>query len=100
MVFSSALRGAGDTRFVMLATLGLAVSVMLIPTFVGIVIVQCGILSAWWFITGYVTSLGTVFFARFRAGVWRTMRVIEPMAAEIELPQTTTPLLAVEPVNS
>jgi MATE family multidrug resistance protein len=83
LVLSSALRGAGDTRFVSLATLALAWGVMVVPTLVarryGL-----GLKWTWIFATGYLIILTAVLVWRYRQGKWRSMRVIEaaPMVEE------------------
>jgi MATE family multidrug resistance protein len=90
-IFSSALRGAGDTRFVMTATLALALGVMVVPSFVAIDVLEGSIITAWWFVTGYVLALCAAFFARFQAGAWRSMRVIEPLAITDVEPSDVAP---------
>ncbi len=75
--FAFALRGAGDTRFVTLATFCLAWPIMVVPTFL---VVRAGgsIYWAWWFVTAHIFAMGVCFTLRFRTGKWKTMRVIEP----------------------
>jgi MATE family multidrug resistance protein len=76
ITFSFALRGAGDTRFVTLMVLVLAWPLMVFPTwltwFFG-----AGLEWPWLALTIYVIALGIMFIARFRAGKWKKMRVIE-----------------------
>ncbi len=77
VTFSFALRGAGDTRFVTLATFCLAWPIMVLPTYL---VVQAGgsIYWTWWFATAHIVAMAGCFFWRFRNGKWKTMRVIEP----------------------
>ena len=77
VTFAFALRGAGDTRFVTLATFCLAWPVMVLPTYL---VVRAGgsVYWAWWFATAHIFAMATCFYLRFRAGKWKTMRVIEP----------------------
>jgi MATE family, multidrug efflux pump len=77
VTFSFALRGAGDTRFVTLATFCLAWPVMVLPTYL---VVRAGghVNWAWWFATAHIFAMSACFFLRFRAGKWKAMRVIEP----------------------
>ncbi len=77
MVFSGAIKGAGDTRFVMMTTLTLSVLVLLTPSFVILFWLDGGIYSMWLTVTAYVCGLCLVFYWRFRSGVWQQMRVIE-----------------------
>jgi MATE family multidrug resistance protein len=84
-----ALRGAGDTRFIMLAT-----------SLISIVSVTLGWICEdnfqwrengvalwgwWWILTGWIFALGLVYFLRFIGGKWQQMRVIEPEIEASEL---------------
>jgi MATE family multidrug resistance protein len=77
LTFAFALRGAGDTRFVTAATFCLAWPLMVIPTYL---VVQAGgsVYWTWWFATAHIFAMAVCFYFRFRAGKWKTMRVIEP----------------------
>ena len=77
IVFGSALRGAGDTRFVMLCSFGCSWIVMVIPTLVGVNYFDWGLLSVWSACTANVIIAGLAFGLRFQQGKWRAMRVIE-----------------------
>jgi MATE family multidrug resistance protein len=81
MVFSGAIKGAGDTRFVMLTTLVLSVTLLLLPSFITLFWLDGGIYAMWLTVTAYVCGLCLVFYWRFRMGKWREMRVIETAAA-------------------
>lgn len=80
VVFVGAIKGAGDTWFVLLAT-------SLVSTFA----VTAGLalesslgnsLLLWWYvIAGWVTTMGIVFGGRFLTGGWTTKRVIEDAEA-------------------
>jgi MATE family multidrug resistance protein len=77
VVFMSAIRGAGDTRFV----LGTALCTSFIPlslAWIGIHHWSLGLIWCWSLITFWVLSAGFIYLARFLSGKWRTMRVIEP----------------------
>ncbi len=80
LVFSSALRGAGDTRFVTAAALTVSWLVLVLPTWAACTY-GWGLLWAWSFASAYIVVLAVVFFLRFRQGAWRSMRVIEPKLA-------------------
>src|SRR5262245_17407022 len=77
LTFAFALRGAGDTRFVTLATFCLAWPVMVLPTYL---VVSSGgsVYWAWWFATAHIFAMAACFYLRFRTGKWKSMRVIEP----------------------
>ena len=77
IVFSFAIRGAGDTRFALLFSCVIAWTVMVLPTWVSIKWFGGGLHACWWFCTIYIIVLGIGFFARFQAGHWKKMRVIE-----------------------
>jgi MATE family multidrug resistance protein len=77
VTFSFALRGAGDTRFVTAVTFCLAWPIMVLPTFL---VVRAGgsVYWTWWFATAHIFAMAGCFYLRFRAGKWKSMRVIEP----------------------
>jgi MATE family multidrug resistance protein len=78
LIFSSALKGAGDTLFVMLLSTSFSVVLMLLP-----VIFFClrpgglGVIGAWTFVTLLVIVLSGAFLLRYLRGHWQKMRVIE-----------------------
>jgi MATE family multidrug resistance protein len=79
IIFSAALKGAGDTRFVMYISLVLNWVIMVIPSWAAVTFLQgsARLYGAWLGLTGYVCALAILFFLRFLAGKWKTMRVIE-----------------------
>jgi MATE family multidrug resistance protein len=99
IVFLGALRGAGDTRFILLNAC--AVSALAILT--GSLCeshfqwAEYGwqLWGWWWVLTGWIFTLGMVYLARFVQGKWRTMRVIEP-----ELPDLAAAQPRMEPCES
>lgn len=76
LVFGFALKGAGDTRFVTLASVGLAWLLMGLPCWAAWKY-GWGIYWAWTFASAYIVVLAGVLLWRFRGGQWKTMRVIE-----------------------
>ncbi len=77
IVFCSAIKGAGDTRYVMLITVILSVFLFIIPVYLTVVVFEFGLMIAWVFATAYIILLGLIFYLRFLGGKWKTMRVIE-----------------------
>lgn len=77
IIFASALKGAGDTRFVMYMLTSVSTLVLIIPSYVVIVVFNQGIYVAWGIATAYVIILGVAFLVRYRGGKWKTMSVIE-----------------------
>jgi MATE family multidrug resistance protein len=82
IVLIGALRGAGDTKFIMLAT-----------SLISIISIAVGwtceeyfhwrasgiaLWGWWWILTAWVLALGVVYMLRFIGGKWKSMRVIEP----------------------
>jgi len=76
ILFSAAIKGAGDTWFVLGNTFVAAASAVLI----GLVGTRLGGGLIWWWIviTGWLCLLGVTFVARFLQGKWQQMRIIEP----------------------
>jgi MATE family multidrug resistance protein len=79
LIFSAAVKGAGDTRFVMYMSVGLSWIVLIIPSYLAIRFAEGvrGLYWAWAAATAYVCLLAVAFMLRFIAGKWKTMRVIE-----------------------
>jgi multidrug resistance protein, MATE family len=77
IIFCSAIKGAGDTRYVMLITVILSVFVFIVPVYLAVVVFEFGLMIAWVFATTYIIILGFIFYLRFLGGKWKTMRVIE-----------------------
>jgi MATE family multidrug resistance protein len=82
LVHAAGLRGAGDTVYPMALTLVLAWGAMLLPAWVGCVVMGAGAYFAWTTASLYVLLLGLLMRRRFRTGRWKSMRVIEPAPLE------------------
>ena len=93
IIFSAALKGAGDTRFVMVITIALGWVIMVLPSYLAVKY-DYGIYMAWSFATVYVCSLALVFFFRFLSGKWKDMRVIE--SVPLKSPAGTTQMPTVD----
>lgn len=75
MVFSGGLRGAGDTRYVMINTLIGVWGIRLLGTYILIDFFGFGLLGAW---IGMVADLfvrGTLNALRFRSGKWKYIKI-------------------------
>lgn len=77
MVFSGALKGAGDTRFLMIAVGICSPLVFLLPVYFGIVHWHISVTSAWLWVLIYVIALFLLSAWRYRLGKWQNMLVIE-----------------------
>jgi MATE family multidrug resistance protein len=77
IIFSCAIRGAGDTRFPFLFSVISSWTIMVLPT---VLVVRSGstsVMIPWLACTAYIGILGLGLFARFLQGRWQSMRVIE-----------------------
>jgi multidrug resistance protein, MATE family len=93
VVFSSAIKGAGDTRFVLITTLCMS-PLPVLATLLGIEVFGLGLYWSWTAITSWLCALGIIYIIRFRQGRWRTMRVIEHAADEPDRPTAEDSLAA------
>jgi MATE family multidrug resistance protein len=74
IIFLTTLQSAGDTRWTFFAAgIGHA---LFIAALTGADTLKAGIFTEWAFATAFVILQGLVWLARFRAGKWRSMRVI------------------------
>jgi MATE family multidrug resistance protein len=78
VMFAAGLRGAGDTRYPLALTLILAWVAMLVPAWIACVKLGAGVYAAWTAASAYVFFLGLLLLRRFRAGRWRSLRIVEP----------------------
>ncbi|AQT68018.1 Multidrug-efflux transporter [Anaerohalosphaera lusitana] len=95
MMFSSALKGAGDTRFVMISSVSLGYLLMAIPAWIA-VRAGAGIYTLWALSTLYMLTIACVYFTRFILGKWKTMRVIESAP---NAPPANAPSLPVDDIE-
>ncbi len=77
LIISGALKGAGDTRFVMYYSIAVAWGFWLTGEAVILFWLKRGILAAWMWMTVYVVVLAAGFLWRYRQGRWKTIDVIE-----------------------
>jgi MATE family multidrug resistance protein len=76
VVFSGALRGAGDTKWVMIIS-GALHWVMAIGAFIFIRILVLPPVLVWLFFITFVISMGVSMFFRHRNGAWQKLRIVE-----------------------
>ena len=77
VVFGSAIRGAGDTRFSLLLTLAVNWLLMAIPLAVLAYSGRNTLMISWSLITVTIGAQGVGFLLRFLYGPWRTMSVLD-----------------------
>ncbi|OHB56965.1 MAG: hypothetical protein A2Y07_10670 [Planctomycetes bacterium GWF2_50_10] len=85
LIFSAAVKGAGDTRFVMWASVFLSWILLVIPAYIlsQIFTGTKALYLIWICAAAYVCVLAVVFLFRFIGGKWKSMRVIEPIAPKM-----------------
>jgi len=88
LIFCSALKGAGDTRFILGTTMVMS-PMPVVAGWIGIRYFDLGLIWCWVVITAWISSLGVVYWLRFLQGRWQQMRVIEPDAFEADEDQPT-----------
>ncbi|QDU45031.1 Multidrug resistance protein NorM [Symmachiella dynata] len=81
IVFASAIRGAGDTRFCLLFTFFSSLSLMVIPAFLVLRVYHLGLYAAWACVMIYIVFLSFGFLLRFLTGQWKSMSVINETPA-------------------
>ena len=81
VILISALQGAGDTRWTLIAT------VLVYGLFLGGLIVidrlKLGLYALWIMATAVVMGMALTWLVRFIGGKWKSMRVIEPAPADL-----------------
>jgi MATE family multidrug resistance protein len=82
IIFSGALKGAGDTRFAMWAQIVLAWIFFVPPVYVIVEYLDLGLFAAWSWGLVYVILLGAVFWARFHSGYWKGIQMIKTGSTE------------------
>lgn len=83
LIFSSALKGAGDTRFIMYYSSILGFLFLAMPPYLILLTGKGNIYVAWIFLSLFCTFSGLGFLWRFQKGKWKNMRVIEESKAAV-----------------
>lgn len=76
IVYTGALKGAGDTRFAMWAQIVVAWIFFVPPVYLMIVHFNMGLYSAWSWLVVYVVIIAIIFHLRFRSGYWKNIKII------------------------
>jgi MATE family multidrug resistance protein len=76
IVFAGALRGAGDTKWVMIIS-GILHWVMAVGAFLLIRVLALPPVGVWIFFIGFVISLGVAMYLRFRHSGWERLHLVE-----------------------
>ncbi|MEM9186048.1 MAG: MATE family efflux transporter [Planctomycetota bacterium] len=76
MIFAGAIKGAGDTRFVLRVSVVVA-TLLGAAAWLSVAVWRLDVYGCWTVITLWIWVVGVVFLLRFLQGKWRSMRVIE-----------------------
>jgi len=76
VIISGGLRGAGDTRFVMLFSFAIGWLLWLGGEALLLLVFHSGMLAAWLWLVAYVFILAVGFFWRFRSGLWKSIDLL------------------------
>lgn len=77
IMFSAALKGAGDTKYIMVVIIILTFFALVIPSYLTVYYLKGNIYVLWLIFSIYIVLLGLSFYIRFYFGKWKIMRVIE-----------------------
>ncbi len=77
LILSGALKGAGDTHFVMYFQSSVAWGVLVLGQLVIVVWLKLNIYISWAWTLVYVFLLGAGFFLRFRSGKWKAIDLLD-----------------------
>ncbi len=77
MIYSGVLKGAGDTRYLMVAIGTASLLFMILPLYIGVIVMKAGLYFAWGCVLAFILSLFLLTWRRYRSGQWKGMRVIE-----------------------
>ena len=86
VIYSGALKGAGDTAFIGWTIVILSLLLIIIPVYLTVVVWHAGLYAAWAWATLYVCVLACAFWWRFRQGTWKSFRVIEAQPVALTRP--------------
>jgi len=91
IIFIGALKGAGDTVFIMLTAIVVSATSLTVG-YLGERYLGWEVIGWWCVLTAWIFALGITFLLRFIQGRWKTMRVIEPeVILETELENESGP---------
>ena len=85
-IYMGALRGAGDTKAVMLIAISCSWGIMVPGVLLIIFVLNGSIITIWVFLSIYVTIEATIMFLRFRSNRWQKINMIDRNEAVAEVP--------------
>ncbi len=83
MILAGALKGAGDTRFVMWYSLAMAWGLFVAGLVVLVFVLDRGIYACWAWTTFYIIALGVGYLRRFARGRWKDIDLLGREGVEI-----------------
>jgi MATE family multidrug resistance protein len=76
LIVGNALKGAGDTRFVMYYSVVMAWGMLATGSYIIVEVLEAGIIVSWGWTALYITSLATGYLLRFRTRHWQQIDVL------------------------
>ncbi|MDF7807689.1 MATE family efflux transporter [Pontiellaceae bacterium B12219] len=92
LILSGALKGAGDTHFVLYFQAAVAWGVLVLGQLVIVLWLKLNIYVSWAWTVVYIVILGVGFFLRFRSGRWKNIDLLEKRVSVITDPETSEDL--------
>lgn len=77
IIYTGALKGAGDSRFIMLSIISVSIIFLFIPVWFGINRFGMGLYFSWGCITSYLLVLFIMVIIRYNSGKWKELKIIE-----------------------
>lgn len=76
IAYTGALKGAGDTRYIMLLAAAMSL-VLVLPTYIVVEVLHLGLYAAWTTLVAFLVLYAGFAYLRFRAGRWMKLSVID-----------------------
>jgi len=76
LVIGNALKGAGDTKFVMYYSIIMAWGMLVVGAYVIVEVLHLGIIVLWSWVALYITCMAWGYVLRFRSGRWKNIDVL------------------------
>ena len=92
LVLSGALKGAGDTHFVMYFQSAVAWGILVLGQLILVVWLGLNVFVSWAWTLVYIIILGIGFALRFRSGRWKRIDLLGRRATTIPEPESTEEL--------
>jgi len=80
IIYVGALKGAGDSQFIMWSMILTGTLFLFIPVWFGVMKLNMGLYFVWSCVTMYLIMLFIIVFIRYHSGIWQKIRIIEKQA--------------------